>query len=63
MLYDTRHVDHPAVAVLHQVSSLAVDPAGREAIGAEEVRVHRCGLAVSPWRRQVRELKEMTNPV
>lgn len=47
----TRHMDHPAVAVLHQVSCLTVDPAGRDAVSAEEVWVHRRGLAVPPWRR------------
>lgn len=52
----TRHVDHPAVAVLHQVPRLAVDPAGRDAVAAEEVGVHRRGLAVPPRRRQVCQL-------
>lgn len=52
----TRHVDHPTVAVLHQVSRLAVDPTGGDAVGAEEVGVHRRGLAVPPRRRQVRQL-------
>lgn len=50
-------MDHPAVAVLHQVSRLAVDPARRDAVGAEEVGVHRRGLAVPPRRRQVRQLR------
>lgn len=58
LLVPTRHVDHPAVAVLHQVSSLTVDPAGRDAVSAEEVRVHRRGLAVPPRWRQVRELRK-----
>lgn len=52
-------MDHPAVAVLHQVSRLAVDPARRDAVGAEEVGVHRCGLAVPPRRRQVCQLRGM----
>lgn len=52
-------MDHPAVAVLHQVSRLAVDPARRDAVGAEEVGVHRRGLAVPPRRRQVRQLRGM----
>ena len=33
----TRHMNHPAVAVLHQVARLAVYAAGGEAVGAEEV--------------------------
>lgn len=49
-------MDHPAVAVLHQVPRLAVDPAGRNAVGAEEVGVHWCGLAVPPRWRKVRQL-------
>lgn len=52
----TRHVDHPAVAVLHQVPRLAVDPARCDAVAAEEVGVHRRGLAVPPRRRQVCQL-------
>lgn len=52
-------MDHPAVAVLHQVPGLTVDPAGRDAVSAEEVRVHRCGLAVAPRRRQVHQLRRM----
>lgn len=52
----TRHVDHPAVAVLHQVPRLAVNPAGRDAVAAEEVGVHRRGLAVPPRWRQVCQL-------
>lgn len=54
----TRHVDHPAVAVLHQISCLAVDPAGCDAVSVEEVWVHRRGLAVPPRWRQVRQLRE-----
>lgn len=54
----TRHVDHPAVAVLHQVPRLAVDPARCDAVAAEEVGVHRRGLAVPPRRRQVCQLGE-----
>lgn len=50
-------MDHPAIAVLHQVARLAVDAAGRDAVSAEEVRVHRRGLAVAPRRRQVRQLR------
>lgn len=49
-------MDHPAVAVLHQVPRLAVDPAGRDTVAAEEVRVHRRVLAVPPRWRQVCEL-------
>lgn len=55
---DTGHVNHPAIAVLDQVSRLAVNSAGSDAVTAEEVRVHRCGLAVAPRWGQVRQLKE-----
>lgn len=57
--FPTGHVDHPAVAVLHQVARLAVDPAGRDAVAAEEVGIHRRGLAVAPGRGQVRQLRKM----
>lgn len=57
-LVPTRHVDHPAVAVLHQVTSLTVNPAGCDAVSAKEVWVHRRGLAVPPRGRQVRQLGE-----
>lgn len=33
----TRHMDHPTVAVLHQVSGLTVDSAGRDTVTVEEV--------------------------
>lgn len=55
-------MDHSAVAVLHQVPRLAVDPAGRDAVTAEEVRIHRRGLAVTPGRRQVCQLRDMEAP-
>lgn len=61
-VFPTGHVDHSAVAVLHQVSGLAVDPAGRDAVAAEEVRIHRRGLAVTPGRRQVRQLRKTEAP-
>lgn len=52
----TWHVHHAAVAVLHQVARLAIDAAGRDAVGVEEVRVHGRGLAVSPGRGKVDQL-------
>lgn len=58
----TGHVDHPAVAVLHQVARLTVDPARCDAVRVEEVRVHRRGLAVAPGRRQVRQLRVREKP-
>lgn len=61
-VFPTRHVDHFAVAVLHQVSRLAVDPAGRDAVAAEEVGIHWRGLAVTPGRRQVCQLRAMEAP-
>lgn len=61
-VFPTGHVDHSAVAVLHQVSGLTVDPAGRDAVAAEEVRIHRRGLAVTPGRRQVRQLRKTEAP-
>lgn len=45
---------HPAVAVLHDVARLAVDPAGRHAVDVEEAQ--GLGLALPPRRRQVGEL-------
>lgn len=50
----TGHVHHPAVAVLHDVARLAVDPAGRHAVDVEEAQ--GLGLALPPRRRQVGEL-------
>lgn len=53
----TGHVHHPAVAVLHDVARLAVDPAGRHAVHLEESRLQGPGLALSPRRRQVGQLQ------
>lgn len=53
----TGHVHHPAVAVLHDVARLAVDPAGRHAVHLEKTRLQGLGLALSPWRRQVGQLQ------
>lgn len=53
-LQPTRHVHHPAVAVLHDVARLAVDPAGRHAVHVEKAQGPR--LALSPGRRQVGQL-------
>lgn len=54
-LQPTRHVHHPAVAVLHDVARLAVDPAGRHAVHVEKAQ--RLRLALSPRRRQVGQLR------
>lgn len=61
-VFPTRHVDHSAVAVLHQVSGLAVDPAGCDAVAAEEVWIHWRGLAITPGWRQVCQLRKMEAP-
>lgn len=53
----TRHVHHPAVAVLHDVAGLAVDPAGRHTVDLEEARLQSLGLALSPRGRQVGQLQ------
>lgn len=57
--FPTGHVDHSAVAILHQVPRLTVNPAGCDAVAAEEVWIHRRGLAVTPGRRQVCQLRKM----
>lgn len=54
-LQPTGHVHHPAVAVLHDVARLAVDPAGRHAVHVEKAQ--RLRLALSPRRRQVGQLR------
>lgn len=54
----TGHVHHPAVAVLHDVASLAVDPAGGHAVGLEKPRLQSPPLALSPRGRQVGQLQE-----
>lgn len=56
MCVSTRHVDHPAVTVLHQVACLTVDTAGCDAVRGEELRVDGSGLAVSPRGREVLKL-------
>ena len=48
---------HAAVAVLYEVSRLAVDAAGADAVGGEEVRVQRARLAVPPRRGQIHQLE------
>lgn len=53
----TRHVDHPAVAILHNVARLAVDPAGGYAVDLKEARLQSFGLALSPRGRQVSQLE------
>lgn len=53
----TWHVHHSAVAVFEQVTRLAVDATGRDAVSGEVFRVHRFGSAVAPWRRKILELE------
>lgn len=53
----TRHVHHPAVAVLHDVPRFAVNPAGGDAVHLEKARLQSLGLALSPRRRQVGQLQ------
>lgn len=50
----TGHVHHPAVAVLHDVARLAVDPAGRHAVDVEKAQGP--GLALSPGGGEVGQL-------
>ena len=54
----TGHMNHPAVAVLHQVARLTVDTARRDAVRGEEIGVYGGGLAVAPRRWQVLQLEE-----
>lgn len=49
---------HAAVAVLHQIARLAVNAAGGDTVCAEEFRVHGRRLAVTPWRRKIRQLHD-----
>lgn len=53
----TGHVHHPAVAVLHNVACLTVDPAGGHAVHREEARLQSLRLALAPGRRQEGELQ------
>lgn len=52
----TRHMHHPAVAVLHDVAGLTLDAAGRHAVDREEAPVLGLGHTLAPRRRQVRQL-------
>lgn len=36
----TWHVDHAAVAILHDVAGLTVDPTGSDAVNRKEVESH-----------------------
>lgn len=56
----TRHVNHPAVAVLQQVPGLTVDAAGADAVCGEVLRVYGSGLAVTPRWREVLKLQQQT---
>lgn len=56
----TRHVNHPAVAVLQQVPGLTVDAAGADAVRGEVLGVDGSGLAVTPRRREVLKLQRQT---
>lgn len=56
----TRHVNHPAVAVLQQVPGFTVDAAGADAVRGEVLGVYGGGLAVSPRRREVLKLRQKT---
>lgn len=52
----TWHVHHPAVAVLHDVAGLTVNPAGRDAVHREKGQAQLRGAALAPWRGQVCQL-------
>lgn len=56
----TRHVNHPAVAVLQQVPGLTVDAAGADAVCGEVLGVYGSGFAVTPRWREVLKLKQQT---
>lgn len=55
--WPTGHMHHAAIAVLHQVASLAIDATRAEAVRAEEVGVRRIHLAVPPRRWQEHQLR------
>jgi len=54
----TRHIDHPAVAVLYNVACFTLDTAGRHAVHLKEAWVQGSGHTLAPRRRKVRQLKE-----
>lgn len=56
----TRHVNHPAVAVLQQVPGLTVDAAGADAVCGEVLGVYGCGLAVTPRWWEILKLQQQT---
>lgn len=58
----TWHVHHPAVAVLHNVASFTVNSAGRYAVDLKEARLQSLGLTLSPWGRQVGQLRGRREP-
>lgn len=53
----TRHVHHPAVAILHYVACFTVDPAGSYTVDLEKARLQSFRLALAPWGRQVGQLQ------
>ncbi len=53
----TRHVHHPAVAVLHDVAGFTVNPAGGYTVDLEKARLQSLRLALSPRGRQVGQLQ------
>lgn len=53
----TRHVHHPAVAVLHYVACFTVDPAGSHTVDLEKARLQSFRLTLAPWGRQVGQLQ------
>lgn len=48
---------HPAVAVLHNVARLTVDPAGGHTVHLEKARLQSLRFALSPRGRQVGQLQ------
>lgn len=63
-LIHTRHVNHPAVAVLQQVPGLTVDAAGADAVCGEVLGLYGSGLAVTPrWREILKLRKQMAHVV
>lgn len=57
-LTPTWHVDHTAVAVLHNVAGLTVNPTGGDAVNRKEVEPHLGGPTLPPWWGQIRELED-----
>ena len=57
----TWHVDHPTIAVLHDVAGLAVDPAGGDTVRREVAGLQGLGFTLSPRGRQVGQLHRREN--